>query len=189
MTIKLLLVDDHEIVRLGLHTVLDELEDMEVVAEAGDGATAISESLKHSPDVVLMDIRMPKMDGIEATREIKDKLPGTHVLILTSNDNQEAMFASLAAGADGYCLKDTPGDQLVTAIQSVHSGAAWLDPMVARFVIRAATVQSSRDPFQALIQSPPIDLTDREIEDLHLLVEGCTNSEISTRLFSLALSA
>ncbi len=132
MVIKLMIADDHALVRLGLRSVLSQFGDIEIVAEAFDGVSAIAKSVEFVPDVIIMDIRMPRMDGIAATKEIKDKLPNTRVLILTSNDNREDMLAALAAGADGYGLKDTQTKELLLAIRTVNSGAPWLDPQIAR---------------------------------------------------------
>jgi DNA-binding NarL/FixJ family response regulator len=132
MAIRLLIADDHELVRHGLRSVLSQFDDIEIVAEAFDGVNAISKSVEFVPDVVLMDIRMPRMDGIAATKEIKDRLPNTRVLILTSIDNQKDMFAALAAGADGFGLKDILTTELLLAIETVNTGAIWLDPQIAR---------------------------------------------------------
>jgi two-component system, NarL family, response regulator LiaR len=180
MSIRALIVDDHEIVRCGLRAALKSCSEIEVVGEAVDGVTAISKSAECLPDVVLMDIRMPLMDGIAATREIKINYPNTRVLILTSNDNQQDVFAALAAGADGYCLKNTQSRELAMAIQAVHSGAGWLDAQIAQLVLRSITAPSSNG------SSPPSKqpslLSSREIEVLRLLVEGLSNSDIALRL-------
>jgi DNA-binding NarL/FixJ family response regulator len=181
MAIRLLIVDDHEIVRFGLHTVFDNSNGLEVVGEAGDGIAAISRCVEFAPDVVLMDIRMPVMDGIEATREIKSKLPNTRVLMLTSNDNQEDMFAALAAGADGYCLKNTPGNLLIMAIETIYSGSTWLDPKIAHYVMKAALSPPPPNG-QPDSKKSAFGLSPREIEVLALLVDGCDNAEIATRL-------
>lgn len=142
MAIKLLIADDHELVRQGLRSVLSQFSDIEIVAEAFDGVNAASKSVECVPDVVLMDIRMPRMDGIAATKEIKHKLPNTRVLILTSNDSEEDMLAALAAGADGYGLKDIQVQELLLAIQTVNTGATWLDPQIARAHHRWKTAKS-----------------------------------------------
>jgi two-component system NarL family response regulator len=182
MAIKLLLADDHEIVRFGLRTVLDQSQEIEIIGEAGDGVAAVSQSIESVPDVVLMDIRMPKMDGIAATKEIKSKLQNTRVLMFTSNDNQEDMFAALAAGADGYCLKDTPGTQVMAAIQAVHSGATYLDSKIAGLVLRAAMAPGNADTSSTLKKMPAFGLTEREIEVVQALVDGLCNGDIAKRL-------
>jgi len=133
--IRVLIVDDSEVVRVGLRCALAELSGIEVVAEAVDGTSAVLAALAFTPDVALMDLHMPNMDGIEATREIKSKVPNVRVLISTSNDRQQDVLAALGAGADGYCLKDTPTDQLLMAIKTVHAGATWLDPQIGRTLL------------------------------------------------------
>ena len=181
MSIKLLIADDHELVRQGLRSVLSQFSEIEIVAEAFDGVAAVSKSVQCGPDVVLMDIRMPKMDGIAATKEIKEKLPKTRVLIFTSNDNQEDMFAALAAGADGYCLKDTQSKELLLAIQTVNTGATWLDAQIAQYVLRAVTTQASaKSPTTNRLAT--FDLSQREVDILRLLVEGLSNAEMAERL-------
>jgi DNA-binding NarL/FixJ family response regulator len=182
MPIRILIADDHDIVRLGLRVALREFADLEVVADAPDGEVAISRAIECAPDVVLMDIRMPKMDGIEATMKIKERLKGIRVLILTSNEKQIDLFASLAAGADGYCLKDTPIDELVRAIQTVHSGAAWLDPQIARLVLRSATAALTQSTAPGSVSAESFGLSPREIDILRLLVDGLSNREIADRL-------
>jgi DNA-binding NarL/FixJ family response regulator len=182
MTIKLLVVDDHEIIRFGLCSFLDALQGLEVVGEAGDGVTAVSESVKCVPDVVLMDLRMPKMDGIEATKAIKDKLKNIRVLMLTSNDSQEDILAALTAGADGYLLKDSSGKQLLSATEAVHAGATWLDPKVARYILMSINSPQAAHIIQESGKSSAFGLTERELEVVRLLVEGLSNSEIANRL-------
>jgi DNA-binding NarL/FixJ family response regulator len=181
MVIKLLIADDHEIVRTGVRTIFDQSSGIEVVAEASDGLEVVSRCLQSAPDVVLMDIRMPKMDGIEATRQLKAKLKQIYVLIITSNDNREDMFAALAAGADGYCVKDIASKQLILAIQAVYSGAAWLDPQIARVVLGAVTAPGAA-PLATPAMSPAFGLSLRELEVLRLLVDGMSNLEIANRL-------
>jgi DNA-binding NarL/FixJ family response regulator len=182
MSTKILIVDDHEIVRHGLRSVLRGSSEIEIVGEAIDGMAGIAMAAEFLPDVVLMDIRMPRMDGIAATKEIKEKLQNTRVLILTSNDNQEDMFAALAAGADGYCLKDAENKELLLAIQTVHTGATWLDPEIAQFVLKAVTSNpvSSGSPTSG--KSSPFALSARELEVVQLLVEGLNNAEMAERL-------
>ncbi|MBI2812115.1 MAG: response regulator transcription factor [Candidatus Melainabacteria bacterium] len=137
MPIRILIADDHELIRHGLRAVLAREPDIEIIGDAVNGAVAVAKSAECSPDIVLMDIRMPVMDGCEATRQIKINNPDTRVLILTSNDSKIDMFAALAAGADGYCLKDTHVTELILAIRTVHAGASWLDPQIAQLVLRS----------------------------------------------------
>lgn len=182
MPIKLLIADDHAIVRLGLRAALDTSADVEVVAEASDGAIAVSKAIECAPDVVLMDIIMPNMDGIEATKKIKERLKDTRVLILTSDDNHKDLFASLAAGADGYCLKDTSTEELIRAIQTVHSGAAWLDPQIARLVLSTAAASLTHSTASESANASSFGLSPREIDILRLVVKGLSNREIADRL-------
>ena len=178
MAIRLLIADDHEIVRIGLRATFDEDFGMEVVAEAIDGVSALSKSLETNPDIVLMDIKMPRMDGIQATRKLKENLPQLKVLILTSNDSREDIFAAFAAGADGYCMKDIPSGQLVQAIHSVFGGAAWIDPQLARVVLDSALAKAPVSARKVM----DFNLSARELEVLGLLVQGLNNSDIAKKL-------
>jgi DNA-binding NarL/FixJ family response regulator len=184
MPIKVLIVDDHEIVRSGLRSVLGLCSEVEVVGEAFDGIDAISKAIEYVPDLILMDIRMPRMNGIVATRQIKDnlQLQNTRVLMFTSNESEADLFASLAAGANGYCLKDTAAKELVLAIQTVHSGAAWLDPQIARLVLRTVTPALTEAASPKPAESPSFGLSRREIEILRLLVDGLSNVEMADKL-------
>jgi DNA-binding NarL/FixJ family response regulator len=186
MAIRVMLVDDQVLLRTGFRMVLAAQPDMEVVAEAGDGAEAL-EVLRHTRvDVVLMDVRMPKMDGVEATRRIcgGDRTPeagGPRVLILTTFDLDEYAFAALKAGASGFMLKDVPPDELLTAIRAVHSGDAVVAPSTTRRLL---------DRFTPMLPSTggerrhtEVDkLTDREREVLLLVAQGLSNGEIAAKL-------
>lgn len=208
MPIKILLADDHALIRHGLRAVLLCDNNFEVIGDAVNGVVAVAKTAELEPDIVLMDIRMPLMDGCEATRQIKINNPNTKVLILTSNDSSLDMFAALAAGADGYCLKDTPVEELIQAIQTVHIGTPWLDPQIARLVLRSigngfplppglglntnstdhnlVGVKSAigANTAQARKQNdgPPFGLSPREVEVLGLLVDGLSNTEIAKEL-------
>jgi two-component system, NarL family, response regulator LiaR len=176
--ITVLVVDDHQITRSGLAITLQQYENIRLVGEAADGRAAVDQSLALHPDVILMDIAMPKMDGIDATREIKTKLPQTRVIMLTANDHEDDLFAALAAGADGYCVKNIEGKQLSIAIMAVQSGAAYLDPSVATRVMQSLLTVSRKTTDKSTFA-----LSERELEVLTLVVEGEGNQDIADHLF------
>ena len=174
--IRVLLVDDHKILREGLHSLLSMQEDIEVVGEASDGRAALELIGQLKPDIVVMDIAMPGMDGLEATRRIKNDFPETRVLILTQHDNREYVFSLLQAGAVGYILKKSGGAEVINAIRSTFAEGAFLPPGIAREVM------------DRYIQRPPEEtgrphLTDREKQVLRLIAEGKSNKEIAEMLF------
>jgi len=175
--IRVLLVDDEELVRTGLRMILDAEPDIEVVGEAADGDTGIVRVEHARPDVVLMDIRMPRMDGVEAARRICSGETGARVVMLTTFDLDEHVYAALAAGASGFLLKDAPAAQLVHAIRVAAAGDALLAPSVTRRLI----ARFAPNPPLA-IPGLPTDLTSRETEVLSLLAEGLSNAEIADRL-------
>ena len=180
MTIRVLVVDDEELVRTGLRMILEVEPDLEVVGTAADGAEAVAAVAEHAPDVVLMDIRMPRVDGLEAVRRLlRSEPPATcRVVILTTFDLDEHVYEALSAGASGFLLKDAPAGQLVHAIRVVAAGDALLDPSVTRRLISTF----SRPP-AAPDRDRLGDLTPREAQVLTLLAEGLSNAEIAQRLY------
>ncbi len=178
MTLRVLIVDDHEVVRLGLRTLLSNQADILVVDEATSAQEAVEKSTQHHPDVVVMDIRMPGKNGIEACKEIREHLPAVKVIMLTSYAEDEMLFDAIGAGAAGYVLKQGGGDDLVRAIRRVGQGEALLDPAVTQRVlarVRQATRQEQAAAFA--------DLTEQELRVLGLVSEGHTNKEIAKALF------
>jgi len=175
--INVILADDHAVVRQGIRRFLEEDPAIDVVAEASDGAEAVRLVEEHRPDVAVLDIRMPEVTGVEATRRIKARFPETRVLILTAYDDDPYVFALLEAGADGYVLKTASADQLVDAVRTVYRGESALSPEIASKVVRQAT---GRRPASAADQIEP--LTPREIEVLRLVAQGMTNREVGQEL-------
>lgn len=172
-SISVVLADDHTVVRKGIREFLEEDGDIVVVAEASDGVQALAEIDRHRPDVAVLDIQMPNMTGIEATRRIKAQFLGVRVLVLTAYDDEPYIFALLQAGADGYLLKTASGDDLIRAVRIVAAGGKALDPLIAQKVV--AQMIAGR-PSAAAGQVEP--LTERELEVLRLVARGLTNRAI-----------
>jgi two-component system, NarL family, response regulator LiaR len=177
--IRVLIVEDHEILRTGLNLILGRAEGMEVIGSCGDGLSAVDQAMSLKPDVILMDIGLPVLDGIEATRLIKTNLPDTRILIFTAYENDEFLFAAFAAGADGYCTKMGDMNCVENAIRTVATGAAWLDVRVASRVLTSVK-QTAQKPQTSNYSS--FGLTEREYQVLELIVEGLSNKEIADRL-------
>src|SRR6186997_1397183 len=178
MSIRVLVADDQSMIRAGFRMLLAGEEDIEVVAEASNGLEAVEKADRFHPTVILMDIRMPELDGLEATRRVLAADNDARILILTTFDLDEYVYEALAAGASGFVLKDDPPEQLLEAIRTVAAGDALLSPSVTKRVIR----QFTKLPRPT---SPPAldELTARELDVLRLLAEGLSNAEIGARLF------
>jgi len=180
MSIKILLVDDQAMVRAGIHMILEAENDIHVVGEAEDGTKAVVSAHKLKPDVVLMDIQMPLMNGLEATRQIT-QTPGNtcRILILTTFERDDYVFEALRAGASGFILKNAPPEDLIAAVRVVAEGNALLAPSVTRRIINEFAQRTPRVDLKAGLSS----LTEREIEVMRLIAKGKTNAEIAADLF------
>lgn len=178
MHLRIILVDDHEIVRLGLKALLSRYPHFEVVAEAGDAQEALEMTLRHEPDIVLMDIRLPGKNGIEATRDILAERPETKVIVLTSHADDEVLFEAISAGAAGYVLKQIGSDDLVRALETVGRGESMVDPSLTQKLFQRVreSARKAEDEFFAA-------LTEQELHILALITEGLTNREIAERVF------
>ena len=174
--IKVVIVDDHGIVRQGLRTYLDLIEEITIVAEAENGLDALEEVKQFNPDIVLMDLVMPEMDGIEATQQICGSYPGVKVIVLTSFTEDEKVFSAIKAGAVGYLLKDISPPDLAKAIQAVHSGETHLHPEITKKLMNQFVSPKSD------IEITPNELTPREMEVLQWIAQGLSNKELAKEL-------
>jgi two-component system response regulator NreC len=184
-----MLVDDHDIVRTGLRTFLETQEGLQVVAEARDGEEAIQRALETQPDIVIMDITMPHMDGLEATRRLKSHLPACHVLALTVHEDKQYLFEMLAAGASGYITKQSAAEELVAAIHAIASDNVYLQPALARWLLEDYRRLLSQMPPSAALSGEERTLgkglevlSKRELQVLELLAQGLTNPQMGRQL-------
>lgn len=187
--IRVLLVEDHELVRLGISLMLEQAEDIKLIAEAKDGIKGVELAKSLLPDVIIMDIGLPVIDGIEATRRIKDFNPNSKILICTSREDNEDVFDAFQSGADGYIMKGSSKEQMCSAIRAVNDGVAWIDSAIAKIVlsnIQPPNSSSDKNTYSDGINYKAgkdlYDLTEREMQVLALIVEGLTNIEIAEEL-------
>jgi two-component system response regulator DegU len=175
--ITVVIVDDHPVVRAGIRTVLEGAADVTVVAEGANGADALRLVAQHRPDVLVLDVNLPDLNGLEVTRRLRDRGTTTAVLILTIYDDSQTVFGLLESGATSYVLKDETLETLVSAVRAAARGENWLSPAVARQVVRRAVGEELGPP-----EPPPLPLTPREVEVLRLLAQGLDNGAIAQRL-------
>ncbi len=181
--IKILIVEDHMVARMGIAIVVENTPQFELLGQAQDGQEGVNLALKLNPDVILMDIGLPKIDGIEATRRIKEAGLNSSVLMFTSRDSNEDVFAALKAGADGYIMKGSNEQTLINAIEAVSQKAGWLDPQIARIVLSGINEQKEQNQNdKTKVANNKYGLTKKELEVLALIVEGLSNQEIAQRL-------
>ncbi len=183
--VRVLVVDDQRLMRDGIASLLGIQDGIEVVGTAANGQEALEQALSLQPDVILMDVRMPVMDGVAATTQIRRQLPSCQVLMLTTFDDEEYVIEALRAGATGYLLKDIPAHNLAQTVKAAHNGIYQLDPVVASKVFSSLTGQQSRPsatPAPARNSTAGADLTERAREVLHLIAQGATNREIAEAL-------
>ena len=181
--IRVLIVDDHALFRRGLEMVLAEESDIELVGEASDGAEAVDKAGEALPDVVLMDIRMPRSSGIEACRAMKEVAPSAKIVMLTISDEEEDLFEAIRAGASGYLLKDIPYDEVADVVRAVHGGQSLINPSMAAKLLTEFAALAKRDGEERTQQVPAPQLTDREMEVLRLMARGMNNRDIAKELF------
>ncbi|HEY9902648.1 MAG TPA: response regulator transcription factor [Candidatus Sericytochromatia bacterium] len=201
--IRVALIEDHDLTRVGIRTALQQRSEIEFVGEAANAAEGLNLLETTKPDIGIVDIGLPDMDGIELTRRFKDaqstdqEAPQTKILVLTLQDNEESVMAAFAAGADSYCMKNISFDNLLEALQVTNEGNAWIDPAIARIVLKqtkvneagadataamkTVTISAAEPEYSQLIEAYP--LTERELEVLQLIVEGCSNAAIAEKLY------
>jgi DNA-binding NarL/FixJ family response regulator len=179
--IRVIVADDHALFRRGLEMVLESEPDIEVVAEANDGNEVVSLAEQHMPDLVLMDVRMPGRNGIEAAQAIKDAVPHTKILMLTISDEEEDLYDAIKAGANGYLLKEISIEEVADAIRSVHAGQSLISPSMASKLLSEFAAMARKDEEKQ--QMPAPRLTEREMEVLTLVAQGLNNRDIAKQLY------
>jgi NarL family two-component system response regulator LiaR len=181
-TIRILLADDHVMLRQGTVALLQREADIEVVGQADNGRQAVELAHRLRPDIVVMDVRMPELSGVEATRQIRERFPAVQVLVLTAHDDEQYIFSLLEAGASGYLLKNAPISELVKAIHQVHEGKSPLSPAIARKIVVRMSSNDEASPDSTQEDESQSSLTARELEVLHLLAQGMSNRAIAESL-------
>ena len=179
--IRILIADDHELFRRGLRMVLEDEDDIVVIDEAGDGQAAVELAREHAPDVVVMDVRMPVLSGIEATKRIKEEEPGTRILVLTISDEEDDLYEAIKAGANGYLLKEISIDEIGSAVRSVHGGQSLISPSMASKLLDEFAAMIKKEEEKEQVPAPR--LTPREMEVLQHVAQGMNNREIAKSLF------
>ncbi len=174
--LRIVIVEDDPMMQLGLEQSLEDFPQLTIVAQASDGYSGVEAALKHQPDLIVMDIGLPRLDGIAATQQIKQALPKTRIVMLTSHSSETEIIAALSSGADAYCLKGSDVNRLMSAIAAAQEGATYLDPQIARRVIDHLKPPSAESAAVG-------QLSQRELEVLKLMVEGNSNPEIATALY------
>jgi DNA-binding NarL/FixJ family response regulator len=181
--IRTMIVDDHALFRRGLEMVLDEEPDIELVGQASDGTEAVEKAAESLPDVVLMDIRMPRSNGIEACRAMKEAAPSAKIVILTISDEEEDLFEAIRAGASGYLLKDIPLDEVADTVRAVYGGQSLINPSMAGKLLTEFATLAKRDDGERVQEVPAPRLTEREMQVLKLVARGMNNRDIAKELF------
>jgi DNA-binding NarL/FixJ family response regulator len=181
--IRTMIVDDHALFRRGLEMVLETEPDIELVGQASDGAEAVEMAAEALPDIVLMDIRMPRSSGIEACRAMKAAAPSTKIVILTISDEEADLFEAIRAGASGYLLKDIPLDEVAETVRAVHGGQSLINPSMAAKLLTEFAAMARRDDEERSEELPAPRLTEREMEVLKLVARGMNNRDIAKELF------
>jgi len=184
--IKILIIEDHTLTRFGLKTAFGACENIYIAGEANNGETGVELVCSLNPDIVILDIGLPDMDGVEVANLIKEKDKSVKIIMLTSHNTEKQIWASFAAGANAYCLKDIEPDRLIQVVESVNDGALWFDPAISGMVLKILTAQHTIENSSSGLEhenGEKITLTDRESEVLNLIVEGFGNGEIAEKLF------